>query len=175
MAARSHAMNESTANRELTLTRIFDAPRGLVFKAWTTPEHMMRWWGPQGFTCLSCAIDLRVGGTWRLAMRSPAGVEDRQRGVFREIVEPERIVFTYAFEDFAERQTSGRWSDESGNPGHETLVTVNFEDLGRQTRLTIHQAVFESVLVRDEHVRGWGETLNRLGEYVASGTANSKE
>jgi len=108
-------------------------------------------------------------------MRSPAGVEDRQRGVFREIVEPERIVFTYAFEDFAERQTSGRWSDESGNPGHETLVTVNFEDLGRQTRLTIHQAVFESVLVRDEHVRGWGETLNRLGEYVTSGTANSKE
>jgi len=91
------------SDREVAMTRVFDAPRHLVFKAWTTPEHMMRWWGPQGFTCLSCAIDLRVGGTWRLAMRSPAGVEDRQRGVFREIVEPERIVFTYAFEDFAER------------------------------------------------------------------------
>ena len=114
-----------------------------------------------------------ANGDW--AMRSPHGVEDCQRGVFREIVEPERIVFTYAFEDFAERKTSGRWSDESGNPGHESIVTVNFEDLGAKTRLTVHQAVFESTTVRDEHVRGWGEALDNLAEYVTNLAARSKE
>jgi uncharacterized protein YndB with AHSA1/START domain len=161
--------------RELTITRVFDAPRALVFKAWTTPEHMMRWWGPHGFTCLSCTMDLRVGGEWRLAMRSPAAVEDRQRGVFREIVAPERIIFTYAFEDFAERKTSERWSEESGLPGHQTIVTVNFEDLGAKTRLTMHQAVFESNLVRDEHIRGWSEALDHLAQYVTTSAAQNQE
>ena len=153
MGAKSHAMNEP-GDREVVITRVFDAPRNLVFKAWTQPEHMMHWWGPRGFTVLSCEMDLRVGGAWRLRMRSPQGVEDRQRGVFREIVEPERLVFTYAFED------------ASGKPGHETIVTVNFAEVGGKTRLTVHQAVFETVTVRDDHVRGWGEALDHLAGYV---------
>jgi uncharacterized protein YndB with AHSA1/START domain len=153
MGARSDAMNKS-ADRELVITRIFDAPRSLVFKAWTAPEHLMRWWGPHGFRVLSCEIDLRVGGAWRLSMRSPAGVVDRQQGVFREIVEPERLVFTYAFED------------ESGHAGHQTIVTVSFAEVGSKTRLTVHQALFETVTVCDDHVRGWGEALDHLAEYV---------
>jgi uncharacterized protein YndB with AHSA1/START domain len=170
MAAETPIVNSSVA-RELTITRIFEAPRAIVFKAWTTPEQLMRWWGPHGFTCLSCTMDLRVGGAWRLAMRSPAGVEDRQQGVFREITPPERIVFTYAFVDFPERQTAGRWSEESGLPGHQTIVTVNFEDLGATTRLTVHQAVFENDGVRDEHIRGWGEALDRLAQHVITPAA----
>jgi uncharacterized protein YndB with AHSA1/START domain len=166
MGARSSPVNE-TADRELQITRIFDAPRALVFQAWSAPEHLMRWWGPHGFKVLSCEVDFRVGGAWRLSMQSPKGVVDRQRGEFREIVEPERIVFTYAFEDFPERETSGRWSEASGKPGHQTIVTVNFEDLGARTRLTIRQAVFESVIARDEHIRGWGETLDRFAAYVS--------
>jgi uncharacterized protein YndB with AHSA1/START domain len=172
MGAKSNATTD-TAERELTITRIFAAPRELVFKAWTTPEHMMRWWGPHGFTCLSCTMDLRVGGEWRLSMRSPQGIEDRQHGVFREITPPERLVFTYAFEDFPERKTSGRWSDESGNPGHRTTVTVNLEDVGGKTRVTVQQAVFESTHVRDEHVRGWGEALDHLANYVTTPEARS--
>jgi uncharacterized protein YndB with AHSA1/START domain len=136
--------------REVTITRVFDAPRALVFKAWTRPEHLSRWWGPHGFTVHVCEIDFRVGGAWHIRMRSPQGVEDRQRGVFREIIEPERIVFTYAFED------------EDGARGHETIVTVTFAEAGGKTRLTVHQEVFESVEVRDDHVRGWGEALDRL-------------
>jgi uncharacterized protein YndB with AHSA1/START domain len=153
MGAKGNAMTES-AQRELTITRVFDAPRSLVFKAWTQPAHLMRWWGPHGFTVLSCTMDLSLGGAWRLCMRSPAGIEDRQRGEFREIVEPERLVFTYAFED------------ASGKPGHETIVTVNFAEVGGKTRLTVHQAVFETVTVRDDHVRGWGEALDHLAGYV---------
>ncbi len=165
MATGSNPMNEA-ADRALEITRIFDAPRALVFKAWSAPEHLKRWWGPTGFTVLSCEMDFRVGGAWRLSMQSPQGVVDRQLGEFREIVEPERIVFTYAFEDFPQRQTSGRWSKESGQPGHQTIVTVNFEDLGAKTRLTIRQAIFESAGVRDEHIRGWGEALDRFAAYV---------
>jgi uncharacterized protein YndB with AHSA1/START domain len=95
-------------------------------------------------------LDLRVGGGWRISMRSPAGTEEWQQGIYREIVAPERMVFSYAF------------TDAAGTPGHQTVVTVNFADEAAKTRVTVHQAVFESVAVCDDHVRGWGETLERL-------------
>ncbi len=153
MAARSNAATES-AERELLITRVFNAHRSLVFKAWTEPQHPVHWWGPQGFTLPSCTMDLRPGGTYRFCMRSPEGVDHWLQGIYREIMEPERLVFTYAFED------------ATGKPGHETLVTVTFAELGEKTKLTVHQAVFESVTVRDEHVRGWTEALDRLAGYL---------
>ena len=153
MAAKNSAATES-AERELVIMRVFDAPRRLVFKAWTEPEHLVRWWGPHGFTTPSCTTDVRSGGAWRFCMRSPEGTDHWQQGVYREIVEPERLVFTYAFED------------ATGKPGHETLVTVTFIEHGGKTKLTMHQAIFESVTVRDEHMRGWTETLARLVAYL---------
>jgi len=140
--------------REVTITRVFDAPRALVFKAWTRPEHLSRWWGPHGFTVHVCEIDFRVGGGWHIRMRSPQGVEDRQRGVIRELVAPERFVFTYAFED------------EHGTRGHETIVTVTFADAGSKTEVTIRQGIFELVKVRDEHIWGWGEALDNFAAYL---------
>jgi uncharacterized protein YndB with AHSA1/START domain len=107
-------------------------------------------------------MDLRVGGGWHIRMRSPQGVEDRQRGVIREIVEPERLVFTYAFED------------ENGIRGHETIVTVTFADAGGKTRITVHQAVFESVAMRDDHVRGWGEALDNCADYIIKAARKEK-
>jgi uncharacterized protein YndB with AHSA1/START domain len=154
--ATSDDITAESAERVLVITRIFDAPRALVFQAWTEPEHRMRWWGPNGFTTTFCEMDLRPGGGWRLSMRSPQGREDRQRGIFREIVPPERLVFTYAFEDAA------------GNPGHETLVTVTFTEHEGKTKLTVNQAVFETVAVRDDHVRGWGEALDNLAKHLAT-------
>ncbi|MGO9607663.1 MAG: SRPBCC domain-containing protein [Candidatus Binataceae bacterium] len=144
------------ADRVVVITRVFDAPRSLVFKAWTQPDHLKRWWGPRGHTTVSARMDLRAGGPWRIGMRAPDGTYEWQQGVFREIVEQERLVFTYAFEDAA------------GKPGHETIVTVTFADEGGKTRLTVHQAVFETVAVHNDHVRGWGEALDRLAEYTAS-------
>jgi uncharacterized protein YndB with AHSA1/START domain len=150
-----NAQNES-ANRELVITRVFDAPRQIVWKAWTDPEHLMRWWGPHGFKTRVSAMDVRVGGGWRFCMRSPAGKDEWQYGVYREIVELERLVFSYAFED------------DTGKPRHETLVTVTFADEGAKTRITLHQGVFESVAVRDDHVEGWGEALDHLAEYASN-------
>ena len=144
------------AERELVITRVFDAPRPLVFKAWTQPEHLVRWWGPQGFTTPSCTMDVRPGGAFRLCMRSPEGTDHWLRGVYREIVEPERLVCTWA------------WEDAEGKPGHETLLTVSFADHGGKTKLTLHQAVFESVTARDSHQGGWTECLDRLAGYLAT-------
>ena len=89
----------SKADGELVITRIFDAPRELVFRAWTEPDRAVRWWGPQGFIVAHSEIDLQPGGAYRVCMRSPEGIEHWQRGVCREFVEPERLVFTFAWED----------------------------------------------------------------------------
>jgi len=87
------------AERELVISRVFDAPRELVFKAWTEPEHLVRWWGPKGHTTPYCEIDLRPGGVMHHCMRSPEGRDVWSKGVFREIVVPERIVLTDSFAD----------------------------------------------------------------------------
>lgn len=140
--------------RELIITRIFDAPRSLVFKVWTQPEHFSCWLGPKDFTATSCQMDVRLGGTYRACIRSPEGTDHWMQGVYREIVEPERLVFTFA------------WEDEDGKPKHETLVTVTFLEHESKTKLTFHQATFESVEGRDSHLVGWSECFDRLEVYL---------
>jgi len=152
--ARSASLPLERPGPELVVTRILDAPRKLVFKLWIEPEHAARWWGPQGFTTLSLQMDARPGGAWRRVMRGPDGVVCAKRGVYREIIEPERLVFTYVNEDAAD------------TPGHETLVTVSFAEEGARTRLTLRHAIFESAEARDAHERGWTSCLERFAEYL---------
>jgi uncharacterized protein YndB with AHSA1/START domain len=158
MAARSNAATTDSAERVLVITRIFDAPQALVFKAWSEPEHLMQWFGPRGFTSTVVgSMDPRPGGTYRLHMRGSDGNDHWVQGVYHEIVEPERIVCTFV------------WTDADGNPTRpETLLTLSFEQHGEKTRLTLHQAVFESVTARDEHDVGWTSSLERLAEYLAN-------
>lgn len=139
---------------ELTITRRFKAPRTLVFKAWTTPEHLAHWSGPHGFTTPHHSMDLRPGGAYRACLRAPDGTEHWVQGVYREIAEPERLVFTHA------------WEDANGKPGHQTLVTVTFAEQGGQTLMTFHQAEFESVESRDGHRGGWTGSFERLEAYL---------
>ena len=146
----------SAAERELVITRILDAPRELVFKAWTEPDRAIRWWGPRGFTTAHYELDFQPDGAYRACLRSPEGTEHWQRGVCREVVEPERLVFTFA------------WEDSEGKPGHETVVTVTLAEFGAKTKLTLHQAVFETVTARDLHQGGWASALECLAEYLAA-------
>ena len=141
--------------REVLLTRVFDAPRELVFKAWTDPEHVAQWYGPAGFSVVFLEMDVRPGGAWRKCMRSPEGIDYWRRGVFREVVEPERLVFTYVSDD------------PLGISGHETLVTITFADRGAKTLMTFRQAEFESVAARDSHRGGWTSCMERFAAYVA--------
>ena len=140
--------------RTLVIERVFDAPRELVFRMWTDPQHAANWWGPEGMDVTSLEMDVRPGGAWRKCMR--AGTRDYwRRGVYREVVEPERLVFTY-FSD-----------DPNSDPAHETVVTVTFEeDAPGRTRLTLRQALFESVAARDSHGRGWSTCVDRLSRYL---------
>jgi uncharacterized protein YndB with AHSA1/START domain len=156
MDAMSRVATASLGDRELVITRIFDAPRPLVFKAWTEPDRAARWWGPQGFTTICCDMDVRPCGRFRASMCSPEGTVHCRQGVYREVVEPERLVFTFA------------WEDAEGRPGHQTLVTVTFADLDGKTELTLHQAAFETVTARDAHQRGWTSALERFAEYLAT-------
>jgi uncharacterized protein YndB with AHSA1/START domain len=147
------------AERTLVITRVFDAPRELVFKAWTEPEHLVKWMGPRGFKSTIERTDLRVGGGYRIHMRGPEGDDHWTQGTFREIREPDRLVM------------AGSWADAHGNPtSPETLLTLTFEESEGKTRFTLHQALFESVTARDEHRGGWNSSLDRLAEYLA--TAN---
>ena len=155
MDARTSTAAEA-AERELVITRVLDAPRHLVFQAWTEPDRVARWWGPRGFTTLYCDMDVRPGGSFRVCMCSPEGVEHWKQGVYREVVEPERLVFTFA------------WEDEEGKPGHQTVVTVTFAEPDARTELTLHQAVFETIAACDVHRQGWTSTLERFAEYLAN-------
>jgi uncharacterized protein YndB with AHSA1/START domain len=156
MSATSNAATEA-AERELVITRILNAPREMVWKAWTEPERQAQWLGPRGFTTLSCKMDVRPGGSFRFGMRSSEGTEHWLQGVYREVVEPERVVSTYV------------WTDVNGNPTRpETLLTVTFADIDGKTKLTLHQGVFESVTARDLHNGGWDTSLDCLAEYLAA-------
>lgn len=142
--------------RELKITRVFDAPRHLVFKAWTQPEHFARWLGPKDFITVACQMNVQLGGIYRACIRSPEGKDHWMQGIYREIVEPERLVFTFA------------WEDEDSQPKHETLVTVTFAEQNNQTLMTFHQAIFESVESRDSHHSGWSECFDRLAAYLVN-------
>jgi len=155
-ASEPRAALSGTGERELVITRIFDAPRALVFKAWTDPAHVKQWLGPRGFTATHLERELRPGGAWRACLRrDETGDELWQGGVYREVVEPERLVFTFA------------WDDESARRGHETLVTVTFAEDRRKTTMIFRQAVFPSVEQRDRHRDGWSSTFDRLAEHLA--------
>lgn len=145
------------SDQEICLTRLFDAPRRLVFDAMTRPEHVKRWWGclGEGYSVPVCEIDLRVGGSWRFVNRHPGG-EAAFHGEYREITPPSRLVFTEIFEDF---------------PDTVSVVTAVFAEEGVRTRMTV-TVQYPSKEVRDIVIasgmaRGAGISYDRLEDLVA--------
>jgi uncharacterized protein YndB with AHSA1/START domain len=153
---------EAPADRMLVLTRVFDAPRRLVFEAWTKKEHLDQWCAPHGFTIPESGGDLRPGGAWRTLMIAPNGDKYPVGGVYREIVQDELLVFTHT------------WEEDEGVPRHETVVTVRFADEDGKTKVTLEQSVFKSVESREGHTGGWTQCLERLAELIAKLQAEGK-
>ena len=131
---------------DLVITRVFDAPRSLVFRAWVDPEHIRHWSAPHGFEISHCEGDARPGGTWKCCMRAPDGKELWVGGVYRRIIQDELIEHTHV------------WDED----GHQTLVSIRFEDEGQRTRMTLRQTGFTSAASRDGHRGGWTECFERL-------------
>jgi uncharacterized protein YndB with AHSA1/START domain len=171
MAARSEAANE-VDEAEFVISRLFDAPRALVYKAWTDPMHLARWWGPRFFTN-RCEVDLRPGGKYRFVMIGPDGTEHPMKGAYVAIVAPERIVYTV---DHSENPEA--WHDlvnpsrdrAKGRPALESVHTVTFEERDGKTLLTV-RARFDSKALRDAFVKigmrvGWSLSLDKLDELL---------
>ena len=145
--------------RELVLTRVFDAPRELVFKAWTDPKQVAQWWGPHRFTNPVCDLDVRPGGAIRIHMRGPDGTVYPMTGVYQEVVEPERLVFTSAA------------LDADGNPMFEVLTTVTFAEQGGKTKQIMRARVINTTAQAAPYIagmeQGWTQSLERLAESLA--------
>jgi uncharacterized protein YndB with AHSA1/START domain len=142
--------------REVTLTRVFDAPRHLVFEAFTKPELLKRWFGPRGWSLAVCEVDLRVGGGFRFPLRGPDGREMGMRGVYREITPPERSVHMESFDDY---------------PGVESEVTTVFTEQGGKTTMNA-TVLYPSQEVRDAVIQsgmehGAAESYDKLAELLA--------
>jgi uncharacterized protein YndB with AHSA1/START domain len=153
---------------QVLITRVFDAPRDLVFKAWTDCERLMRWWGPKGFTTPLCKIDLRPEGVFHNCMRSPEGRDYCGKGVYREIVEPERITYTDFFVDEEGNPVPSTYYGISPDWPQETLVTVTFAEDQGQTMLTLQHSL-GSVPASEGDLcqQGWNESLDKLAGELA--------
>ena len=160
----------SAPSEEVVITRVFDAPRSLVWKAWTEPESVARWWGPRVFTAPVCKIDLRVGGEYHYCMRSPDGHDFWSKGSYLEVVPPERIVATDSFADAEGNTVPASYYGMPGDWPLEMVVTVSLEDLGAKTRLTLEYSgsAAAAPLEKQSMVQGWDESLDKLAEHLAS-------
>jgi uncharacterized protein YndB with AHSA1/START domain len=154
---KSAASSVTAKPLELTITRTFDAPRELVYKLFTEPEHIMHWMGPRDFVAGNFTQDARVGGKWRGMLHPIKGGRDLwQGGTFLEVDPPKHVSYTFA------------WDDENGKPSEPTVVTLDFEAQGNKTKLIFHQTGFTSEGERDGHHGGWSETFDKFEEYLSS-------
>ena len=163
----------SNPDRAILITRTFNAPRDLVWQAWTDPKHMAQWWGPRGFTNPVCEMDVQPGGIWRIVMRSPEGVDYAMKSVFVKVEPPERLVYVMDCSDhpieWHDLVNPNR--DKSQKPRLECVQTVTFEDIGGKTKLTIRMDL-ESASIRDAMVKmganqGWSGSLDKLAERLS--------
>jgi uncharacterized protein YndB with AHSA1/START domain len=154
----SSAGKKTFAERDLTITRVFDAPREVVFKAWTDPKQLAEWWGPKSFTNPVCEVDPKPGGTLRIVMRAPDGAEYPMKGVFREVVRPSRLVFTNIA------------VDKDGHHIIEGLTTVIFAEQGGKTKLTLQTRGVAMVDYAAAYLQGmeagWTQSLEKLDALV---------
>ncbi|HXN32601.1 MAG TPA: SRPBCC domain-containing protein [Polyangiaceae bacterium] len=149
MSPGSEGAAEQRKPLDLVITRVFNAPRHLVFEAWTKAEHVSRWFAPRPLTMSSCKVDFRPGGVFRFVMHAPDGTAYPFEGAFREIVAPARIVFTGTIHE-----------------GNATATTLTFAEHDGKTTLTMHQTyTFESDATRGAK-QGWTMTLDQLGEHL---------
>lgn len=146
------------AGHHLEIERLFDAPRELVFAAWTQPGLMVKWMGPVDHPAVEFEQDLRVGGRWRGRLRPVAGGGDLlQGGVFREIVPPSRLAFTFRWES----------DNHEDGPGVETLVTIDLAEEGARTRMRFRQTGLVSAKSAAGHHGGWHSTFERLAHWLS--------
>jgi len=148
----SEKNNNDTANRELVISRVFNAPKELVWKVWTEPEHIRQWWGPNGFTNTIFQMDVKPGGVWDLIMHGPDGTDYKNKSVYKEVVKYEKLVYDHV-------------------SGPKFQFTVTFKEQGKKTLISI-QMLFETAEMRDQTVKtfkadeGLRQNMEKLEVYL---------
>jgi uncharacterized protein YndB with AHSA1/START domain len=178
MSESGNIANINTETGELVLSRIIDAPREIVWKAWTEPEQLMKWWGPKHFSSPACKIDLRIGGKYHECMRSPEGNEFWSTGFYREIKAPERLVMTDSFADEHGNVVPGTHYGMGPEFPLEMLVTLTFEEYvdplnhgPRHTKLLLRHSGTQALSSTDlgNMKQGWNESLDKLAVLLETG------
>lgn len=158
---------------DLVIVRVFDAPRELVWRAWTESRHFKQWWGPKDFTTPVCVMDLRVGGAYLWCMRGPDGKDYFSTGVFREIVPMSRLVYTDSLADANGKVVPASYYGVPGDLPAETLVTVTFEDDGPRTRMTLRHAGMPAGTHSEMASEGWNQSFDKLAASLQASTRQS--
>ena len=162
------ANNGVDAKDRLVVTRVFDAPRELVWRAWTEPEYIMQWWGPKGFTAPVCKMDFRVGGKYLLSMRTPDGWEGWNSGEYYEIVPYEKIVSSMYFSDPEGNKIEPEQLGIEAKDTDDAPNVILFEDIGNgQTKLTFIGNETMQNAIKSGQLEGWAEQLDKLAAVVA--------
>jgi uncharacterized protein YndB with AHSA1/START domain len=156
--------SSSATQREMTITRTFNAPCKLVWKAWTEPEHFKKWWGPKIFTCPVAQIDFRVGGKYLWCMHGPDGKDYWTTGVYKEIVPFKRIVYTDSFADEKGNFVPPSYYGMPGEWPKELLVTVTFEEENGNTIMTLNHVGIPTDQMTEMASAGWNESFDKLAE-----------
>jgi uncharacterized protein YndB with AHSA1/START domain len=159
----------TTSVNELVIQRVFDAPRELVWKAWTEPEHLRRWWGPKGYAAPVARMDLRVGGKYLLCMRSPEGQDFYSTGVYQKIDPPNELVFTDSFADADGNVVSADYYGMGADFPRELLVQITFEDLDGKTRMTLRHRPLPAGAIAEQTGAGWNESFDKLEKSLVNG------
>ncbi len=168
MATRNISSEKEPVEQVVLITREFDAPRESVWKAWTDCDRLMRWWGPKDFTTPTCKINLRSGGQFQNCMRSPEGRDYCSKGIYREVIPLDRMVFTDSFADEQGNIVPATHYGMSADYPVEMLVSVTFEEIDGKTKLSLqHKLGPVPASERDLCEQGWSESLDKLASYLA--------
>lgn len=157
---------EKKYESELLITRIFSAPRELVWKAWTEPERVMRWWGPKYFTSPICKMDFRVGGSYHFCMQSPEGEDFWSTGVYLEIIPLEKIVCTDSFADENGNVVPATYYDMEEDFPLELELTITFEDHNGNTKMILRHIGIPEGITQELTKQGWNESFDKLAEIL---------
>lgn len=150
---------------ELVITRVFDAPRKLVWQAWTEAEHLMKWWGPKEFTSPVCRLDLRVGGKYLYCMKQKSdGKEYWSTGTFKEIVPEEKLVYTDSFADENGNRVPASYYGIPGSYPAEMEVIITFEEMDGKTRMTLRHIGLPAGNMEAMAGTGWNQSFDKLAE-----------
>ncbi len=152
------SVNPKLETQSLLIKRVFKAPREKIFQAWTQPEQLTKWFGPEGVTTKTASIDLRVDGEYKFEMVTPDGQTIYHHGQYREIKSPEKLVFTWVLD--------GQICEGSKEQDAETLVTVELKDLGDSTEMVLSHECLPSDKAREGHEFGWNSSLDCLDSYL---------